>query len=414
MKYRIILLSCLALLLTACAEEAQPTENTLPTEVPAVTETLPPQTLPAETLPEERIPVLTEPPVTEPPQTIPVETQPSPVWPETPTFASLEEFRPYLYHRIDTGNPEMEFYYTGLPGEVNAETIARMGSLLYVTCFHEENLYRVRGWYYPGDRMVDAYRRGDWKSLSGDEKQALQTAVDMVAAARQESTTELELERALFDMLRSTVTYNEGTTDISDPDNPPRYLTAVGALVDGSANCQGYVDAFAVLASVAGFPNDKMHVDIPSGGHVVNVICVGGSWYVVDATFNDYDDPSGVQVSYRLFNAGVDRCSEYSWDPVMERQPLSRTTDANYYYYGYGDGVFKSFYDLDTMAQSILDDWVQRGLGQRYLMLQNAAASWVSLSEKLNVLANQMGVYISYNIWAESNRQDTFFYIELQ
>jgi hypothetical protein len=172
MKSRIILLCCLALLLTGCGEEVQPTaQTTLPTEIPAVTEMLPPQTLPAEIPSEESVPIPTEPPVTEPPQTIPPETQSTAVWPETPSFVSLEEFRPYLYERVDTGNLEMEFWYNGLPGEVNAETVARMGNLLYVTCIPEGNLYRVKG---DLDWLVAKYDYRNAGKPWGEAKDALQ------------------------------------------------------------------------------------------------------------------------------------------------------------------------------------------------------------------------------------------------
>ena len=187
-----------------------------------------------------------------------------------------------------------------------------------------------------------------------------------------------------------------------------------GALADGSANCQGYVDGFYVLASLAGFPCDKMHVDIPNGGHVVNVIELDGSWYLVDATFNDNGDPSGVQVSYRLFNAGVDKCTEYTWENVMERHTLARESDEHYYYYAYHDDLTKAFYDLNSMAADVLDEWQSRGVGKRFLMLQGANASWSSLADALNRAANERGIYIRYHIWAETNRWDTFFYVELE
>jgi len=209
------------------------------------------------------------------------------------------------------------------------------------------------------------------------------------------------------------VTYNDGSTQISDPSNPPRHLTAVGALVDGSANCQGYADGFYTLASIAGFQVGRMHVDIKNGGHTVNVIQIGGAWYVVDATFNDSDDPSGVQVSYRLLNAGLDKCLEYQWDPVMERYPIAQNTDASYYYYAVDVSVPRLFLSLDEMAEDILRQWQSQGLTQRHLMLQGKIAQWNHLADALNTAANRQGLMVQYSIWAESNGQDTFFYVDI-
>lgn len=406
----LIFLSLILLLLPGCAGTADiPTlAGTDPATVPSVAETAPtvtePQPETESTIPSQPLPEI--------PQTI--LPQPTETLPQTVEFATLEEFRGYLYRQLDAGDLEMNFRYTGMPADMTAQNIARMGNLLYVECLRDGQEYHVTGWDYPGDRMVDAYHSGSWDALSPEEVQALEIGIQMVDRARETSATELDLEIALFDMLRQKVKYNEGSTEITDPEAPPRYLTAVGALVDGSANCQGYVDGFYVLASIAGFQNGKMHVDIPSGGHVVNVIFMQGNWYVVDATFNDYDDPSGVQISYRLFNAGVDKCTEYSWDPVMERQFLSRETGPAYYYYAGHDGVPKVFRDLNSMAQNIVEEWVNRGLSNRYLMLESANAGWSELSNALNLAANERGVYISYHIWAENNRRDTFFYVEIE
>jgi len=411
MKRSILLFLCLFLLmLPGCGKETEISSVTEPTPVtaPEIAETLP--TI-AQTQPETEPTMLFQ-PVQEPTQTIPA--QPQETLPQKTEFHTIEEFRGYLYQQLEAGNLEMTFRYTGFANDMTAENIARMGSLMYVQCLHEGEDYHVIGWKYPGERMVEAYRSGSWDALNAEETLALENAIQMVNHAKETASGELELEIALFDMLRQRVTYNNGSPEITDPENPPRYLTAVGALLDGSANCQGYVDGFYVLASIAGFQVGKMHVDIPSGGHVVNVICIDGSWYVVDATFNDYDDPSGVQVSYRLFNAGVDKCSEYSWKPVMERHILSRESGPSYYYYSVQDGIPGTFQNLNAMAESIVEEWVNRGVANRYLMLEGASASWISLSDALNVAANTQGVQISYHIWTETNRQDTFFYVELE
>ena len=414
MKKLLVTAMCLLLLAGCGRNQPEPTETvTVPTTaatVPSV-DYIFPEEAPTDPLPEEiesPVPQMPQPVQPEPWQTVPV-----PTYPQIPEFTNLEEFRAYLYHQVDAGNLNMTIRYTGFPSDLAPQTIARIGNLLYVQCLPQGDLYEITLWEYPGQRMVRAYRTGDRSGLREGEALALDTAIVMVDQARTDAVTPLELELRLFDMLRETVRYNEGTTEIMDPEAPPRYLTALGALLDGNANCQGYTDAMYVLLSVAGFENSKMHVDIPTGGHVVNTVCVGGNWYVLDATFSDYDDPTGIQISYRLFNAGVDKCTEYSWEPVMERYFLSRQTDSNYYYYSNLGGDNKVYGDLDSMAEGILNGWQQQGKTEHYVMLTDANVGWAELGDALNRAANLRGLYISYDIWVENNRRDTFFFVRL-
>ena len=408
MKKWIVMILCLALL-SGCSSAPRPdTQQTIPA-VETLPETVPTSAAGTEPIlppDEETVPVPAIP-------TVPEISGSQPIYPENPEIHNLEEFRIYLYQQLDAGKRELTLQYYGLPGELTAENIARIGNLIYVQCLPDGNQFHLTLWEYPGQRMVRAYQTGDRSGLNQQETLALDIAIGMVEQARTEAAGTLELERRLFDMLRQKVRYSDASTEIQNPEAPPRHLTALGALLDGSANCQGYVDGLYVLLSIAGFENGKMHVDIPSGGHVVNTVCLDGNWYVVDATFNDYEDPSGVQISYRLLNAGTDKCTEYSWDSIMERNPLCPYTDSNYYYFTSPDGIGRVYGDLDSMARGILDAWQILGVAEHHMMLMDSSASWTSLAEALNREANIRGLQISYDIWVENNRWDTFFYVKL-
>lgn len=403
-KFFSAVLAALVLCLSGCA--GQPSEPQLP---PAQTTCGSPE----QTREPEAVQNL--PPETVPPQTS-AATMPTEPEPPQPTEALIQDslaLRDYLREQEEAGIRSFSFRYSESLVDVSAQNLARTGGYFYVEARTEGDLCYVQVTPYPGDRIVEAWYSGNPDALSEPERQALETALSMVELARQTASDSLELERLLFDMFRSHVSYNDGSTEISDPRNPPRHLTAVGALVDGSANCQGYADGFYVLASLAGFRVSRMHVDIPEGGHTVNVIYLDGAWYVVDSTYNDLNDPSGVQISYGLLNVGRDKCMRYSWDAEMERYPIVDGTDHHFYYYREEAVSSRVFGDVNAMAQRIVDDWRAWGSTEFYLLLEGTTADWSELGTALEQTAEAAGFHLSYSIWHEHNVRDTYFYVKL-
>jgi len=73
---------------------------------------------------------------------------------------------------------------------------------------------------------------------------------------------------------------NRATYVSGDMSNQPRFVTAIGALLDGKANCQGYSDAFYMLGRIGGTAN--------GGLHEWNTITYGDrKTYFIDVTAGD-------------------------------------------------------------------------------------------------------------------------------
>lgn len=106
---------------------------------------------------------------------------------------------------------------------------------------------------------------------------AYEQAVAKALAGIDSSMNAMEKAFVLHDYLVSHCEY----------DKTYRKYTAEDALVYGSAVCQGYTLAYADLMRRAGIPC----VNVPSDAmdHIWNMISIDGSWYHVDAT---WDDPS--------------------------------------------------------------------------------------------------------------------------
>ena len=124
-------------------------------------------------------------------------------------------------------------------------------------------------------------------SQSGDEleheKKELDEVVERVASAAPDNATDYDIELYLNDYLTKECSYN---TDV------PMKHTSYGALVNGTAVCDGYSHAFQLLCRRLGITCTVVEGtsdfnDDAEDGHMWNCIQLGGDWYHVDVTWND-------------------------------------------------------------------------------------------------------------------------------
>lgn len=81
--------------------------------------------------------------------------------------------------------------------------------------------------------------------------------------------------------------------------------TAYGALVDGSAQCEGYAFALSYLCSSAGIENYVVQGSSKEGAsHAWNKVLANGKWYNTDCTWDDpilkYENPDYLRHDYFL------------------------------------------------------------------------------------------------------------------
>lgn len=332
----------------------------------------------------------------------------------------LVELRDYLWESVEDGADEMTFRYDGDSDDLDGQTIARILSAYYITIRQipdAEDVWQVEYIGFPGDRIVAAYRSGDTSELTEDELAALRIAEEAVQEAQDHTYTQVDLELYLHDWLCEHIDYYDGSTDIEEGEVVP-HLTAIGALLEGKANCQGYTDAFYVLASIAGFEVSRQCCENQSGGHCFNTICLDGDWYVVDVTFNDdfYSHEEQSYQDYRLFNAGRAECNEYSWPEEYEYHSLARK-GGDLYYYNLSDETeselhryTKRYDSLPKMADAVVEMW-KEGRGVFHLMLSEQIVGWEDLNEILDEKLQSTGQPYSYRIWAFDSGEHTYFYI---
>ena len=180
--------------------------------------------------------------------------------------------------------------------------------------------------FLPGAKIVRAFQQQDLSQLNERERQTCEAAEK--AAAELKQATEPETARAIHDWLCESITYTVDETTEEDD-------SAIGALLSGQANCDGYADAFYTVCSLAGievryqvgFAHDTEEpLDRETMGHEWNLIRIRDEWLAVDVTWDD-DDRGRIYDDY--FAVGADGLKEtHVWEkdatvPIAEKTPAA-------------------------------------------------------------------------------------------
>ena len=146
--------------------------------------------------------------------------------------------------------------------------------------WHDVNSIRIafKVKEYPGTRVANAYRAGNTNGLTSEELQLYNVAIGIVNEAKKISS-EVERARYIHDTICNHVKELKGEND--------RNKTAIGALIDGYAQCQGFTDAFYMLGRMAGLNVGRIHGTINNSKteHGWNWITLeDGKTYLIDVS----------------------------------------------------------------------------------------------------------------------------------
>ena len=230
--------------------------------------------------------------------------------------------------------------------------------------------------YYPGDRILHAWRNDDTSGLTEDELQVMELALEVVAQGQEETDSPAELERWLHDWICRQVTYQSPNMQVRYEEFVQlRELNCIGAMLDATANCQGYADTFYLLGTLAGFDVGKVS-GTAGGGHIWNTIMLDGQRYIVDVTFDDISE-NGLNGWYYTFYNTFMSPDEYTPYAENEIQPAVLTTKDLSQTYFYQEGLI--FSDLDAAVKSMVSQRFQEGKQWTYALVENSTVTSAAL-----------------------------------
>ncbi len=270
--------------------------------------------------------------------------------------------------------------------------------------------------YYEGKRIVHAWKNNTVSELTPREQETLREVQRMVAGI---NGTDLEKERAVHDLLCRHITYY---TD-SKSSGHEECDCAVGAILNGSADCDGYSDAFYLLGSLTGLEVRLLKGDavrdadqsisgmtrnLTSGGHIWNLVRINGKWVMLDVTWDDQEEQG---ICYYYFNTGTDaEAGNHIWEPQILYIPVETVTANDVRPAG-----LEWFYisDWDNLRTILADN-----LGRKeWICLQGTAGVDLRADhERLNMLIDSLGVE-DFNWTFDGNRaeiRDVIMYPEFR
>ena len=177
---------------------------------------------------------------------------------------------------------------------------------------------------YAGTRILLAVQNGTESVLSDRDAETLAAARQMAADCA--GATDLETLKNIHDALCAKIVYTDDDTTEEDD-------CAIGAILTGEANCDGYADALYLIGHLAGLEVRYQHGDSVKQGlgsmfatHMWNLVRIDGTWRLVDVTWDDQPDSDPL---YVWFNIGEDRAAKtHVWSREMT-VAMDPVTDAS-------------------------------------------------------------------------------------
>ena len=251
---------------------------------------------------------------------------------------------------------------------------------------------------YPGRAVMRAVETGNREGLSAREMEVWSAASQIAGVLRTEDT--LMTAKLVHDWICDHVIYaDDETTDEDD--------TAIGAILNGRANCDGYADAFYLIGSLAGLNIRYQHGDSfqrqnewqsYSVSHMWNLLENGGQWRMVDVTWDDEADGW----SYLWFNVGQDIARRmHIWNEDMT-VPLAALSDRrihgeNEYYVWSGDELYDAVNAAHQARQSNF-----------HILFQDPSLSYLHETGLSAVMDRCPGSMVTYS-WNERMSLLSFF-----
>ena len=155
---------------------------------------------------------------------------------------------------------------------------ATMTDLTGLKYRHPEIFWADMIWQRDADTVCIAYPTNLNQEKLKQMQKKLNRKVKKIKKSIPKTLNKTKKVLAIFDYVATHITYTAEGENVA---------TAYGALVEGRALCDGYTKAVALLLNEFGIKNGVMVSE--KSNHAWNVVCIGGKWFHLDATWGDME-----------------------------------------------------------------------------------------------------------------------------
>lgn len=218
-------------------------------------------------------------------------------------LTSLDDIKNTLFNIMNQGYKEYTVYceYDNLQdcfddyNKVTSDADLMKSISDYINPFYNFQTYRASRWSNGKIEMQITYSYSDDYQGINNYKESINNKIDEVISKYNITNLSDEEKISVFhDYIVNNTVYDIAASE-TDPEENKSSFTAYGALINGSAVCQGYADAMAIFLDRFGIPNLK----VSSATHTWNLIYINGKWLHLDATWDDPVTSNGSQILLR-------------------------------------------------------------------------------------------------------------------
>ena len=263
-----------------------------------------------------------------------------------PRYLESEKDAKQLYQAFTWDNPQFfflsnDYYYEGYRNDKTGALVCRSICLPFNST-PEERRKTAKKLEQAGEEMLKDLPSGD----------------------------DFSVERALHDRMLAACRYHAKAGESHDIARYPNAFTAVGALVDGQAVCEGYARGMQYLLQRAGIECSLVTgINEKNEPHMWNLVTINGRNYHLDPTWDDVDD----RIRYTFFNVTTDSITRtHTIDADIIGVDTCTATQDNYYR--------RTGHYIDSFARDDLDAVIARDMsaGETMIDLQFSPATFVN------------------------------------
>ena len=244
--------------------------------------------------------------------------------------------------------------------------------------------------FFPGTAIVKAARAGNSGGLTSREVDTWRIAQSVADSVR--NYPPLLRAQLIHDWICEHVVYIiDEATDEDD--------NAIGAILNGKANCDGYSDAFFLIGSLAGLNvrcqrGQGADFSAPDSylleTHMWNLLEIDGIWHMVDVTWDDDEDG----MTHIWFNAGMDVAEKlHVWnkDLSVEIAPVTERIV-------YAENEF--FVRSEQELREAVDISAERKFPVFYVIFENPYINYL-LEDAIQYVGDKVSDTVIYYSWNE-------------
>lgn len=234
---------------------------------------------------------------------------------------------------------------------------------------------------------------------------SLNNSINDIISGIPSDLNEYHLEKYIHNTLLAGCTYAKGVELAEDGWEE---FTVYGALVNGSAVCEGYAHAMCLLLNKVGIDCYYVNGYGENAPHMWNVVNIGGDWYHLDATWDDnenayfnYFNLSDDKVKEdHIIEASVDKLKNEDTLPEIYNLFLPECSSESQNYFVIESTYIEDFSDSRDVMVSDLIEAAQNGDDMFTIRLNSA----YNYEDAINVMFHEEPYYM-FDYIEEANEQ---------